>query len=513
MAVSIFACPDCGSTLKSKQALAAGTKIRCPKCQTIFAIPERNGAADADDEEAPPPSRPVAAGREAARKAGPKPPPLRPQKEEFAEYDDGDDDDEEEVRPKKKKKLKGKKKSPAVNPVLIGAIAGVVLLLAVGGVLGWVWPGFFIKLGNEPLAYVPPNSTFVGAVDLEVLIDRLGMSAQFDQILSQIPADPEGFRPADCKKETGLEPKELFNQVTLASLTPLADWQNGQAKMVVVVKSKTPFDGSKVIKFLEPKAQQERVKGRTVYKSKSKTGEMTTTYFPNNQVFVSTNLSDTEFEPILASRGHKPLLSADTMALVEPVCQNQLWAVAPFNGDVRQKLQQAIRSAPAGSAPDTAAFQAALPNAKGAGGWLIIDNNQVKLTLGVMCADADTAKKVSTEAQHGFDKQTKGLTGAMQMTVLMAFVPEPLRPFTQELLNSVRFTAQDTTATVSVQAGVASIKNVIQVVQQAGPALFMGGTGGMAPGMNPGRPGAPNPGRPQPGVPPRGGRGAGRPPR
>ena len=50
MAVTIFACPECGSTLKSKQALAAGTKIKCPKCQAIFAIPERDGAADADEE-------------------------------------------------------------------------------------------------------------------------------------------------------------------------------------------------------------------------------------------------------------------------------------------------------------------------------------------------------------------------------------------------------------------------------------------------------------------------------
>ena len=511
MAVSIFACPDCGSTLKSKQALAAGTKIKCPKCQTVFAIPERNGAADADDEEAPPPRQPVAAGKELAKKAGPKPPPLRPRKEEFAEYDDGDDDDKEEVRPKKKKKkFKGKKKSLPVSPALIGGIAGVVLLLVVGGVLGFIWPGFLRSLGNEPLAYVPPNSTFVMAAEVETLIDRVGLGAQVDQWLRQIPIDPGEINPADCKKETDLEFKELFSQVTIAILSPLPEWQNGKAKGVLVIKSKVPFDRSKVAHFFAPKAQGERVKWKTVYKGKSKTGEPTVLYVPTKQVAViAVNMTDTELEPILASGGMKPLLAPDTLTMVESVRQNQLWFTIPFDSNARQKLQQMIRSAPAGSSQETAAFQAALPNAKGAGAWLSVENNQVKLTMGMMCADADAAKKVTSEAQHSFDKQTKGITGAMQMTVMMAFVPEPLRPFAQELLASVRFTAQEATATVSVQASLASIKNVIQMVQQAGPGMFMGGAGG----MNPGGPGGFNPGRPQPSGPPRGGRGGGRPSR
>src|SRR5689334_1127316 len=90
MAVTIFACPECGSTLKSKQELAAGTKIKCPKCQAIFAIPERDGAADAD-EETRPGMQAAAAGKPVAKKAGPKPPP--PPKEEFAAYDDDDEDE------------------------------------------------------------------------------------------------------------------------------------------------------------------------------------------------------------------------------------------------------------------------------------------------------------------------------------------------------------------------------------------------------------------------------------
>src|SRR5579871_4173200 len=353
MAVSIFACPDCGSTLKSKQALAAGTKIRCPKCQTIFAIPERNGAAEADDEEAPPPSRPVAAAKEVARKAAPKPPPLRPRKEEFAEYDDGEDDEEEEVRPKKKKKFKGKKKSLAINPVLIGGIAGAVLLLAVGGVLGWVWPGFFIKLGNEPLAYIPPNSTMVMAADIEALIDRLGIGGTVNEYIQQIPAVPGQPKLADCKSTTGLEVKELYNQVIFATTAPLQQGnQTSDVHSMLVIKSKVPFQRDKVVQYFQMTGKEEKIKGKTVYKRSSPVSPRIILYIPTNQIIVLTPMSDSELEPILASRGIKSALLPETMQMVDSMRQSQAWAVVPFNADARQRIKDAVKSVPGEAGQD-----------------------------------------------------------------------------------------------------------------------------------------------------------------
>ncbi len=35
----IVTCPSCNTTLKPKTPAPAGTRIRCPKCQTVFAVP------------------------------------------------------------------------------------------------------------------------------------------------------------------------------------------------------------------------------------------------------------------------------------------------------------------------------------------------------------------------------------------------------------------------------------------------------------------------------------------
>ena len=46
-------CPDCDATL-ALDASAAGKKVRCPKCETIFPVPAPAAAAPADDEPARP---------------------------------------------------------------------------------------------------------------------------------------------------------------------------------------------------------------------------------------------------------------------------------------------------------------------------------------------------------------------------------------------------------------------------------------------------------------------------
>src|SRR2546430_2009719 len=41
-----YTCPKCTTTLKRAEPLAAGKKIRCPRCETVFA-PDGAGAAKA----------------------------------------------------------------------------------------------------------------------------------------------------------------------------------------------------------------------------------------------------------------------------------------------------------------------------------------------------------------------------------------------------------------------------------------------------------------------------------
>ncbi len=91
-------CPNCHVTLKPKTPVAAGTRIKCPKCQTVFAVP--------GDAAAPAVARPAPPKPAAPRPAAPKPAPP-PQEEERIEEeaygaDDAERGGEAPVKPKKK---------------------------------------------------------------------------------------------------------------------------------------------------------------------------------------------------------------------------------------------------------------------------------------------------------------------------------------------------------------------------------------------------------------------------
>jgi Zn-finger nucleic acid-binding protein len=226
MAVIRFACPECQSVLKSGNPIALGTKIKCPKCSHVFALtPEvKEAALEAE-----------AVGAPSSKRGAP---------EEYAEFDDTEDTDEyeDEYEEKPRPKFKKKKRKTAGNKTLILAlsIGGLVLLVAGGGLAAFFWlrgPNY-----QEPLAFVPSNSTIIMTLDVESFMDQLGLtSQQFEKFLKAGgPSDPNF---AKCKEETDLELKELFNQVTLAFANPMQQVFSGQgrgnaqAKLAFVIKT------------------------------------------------------------------------------------------------------------------------------------------------------------------------------------------------------------------------------------------------------------------------------------
>jgi DNA-directed RNA polymerase subunit RPC12/RpoP len=113
---NVYRCPECGANLKLAKAVEPGKKIRCPKCQHVFAP-----TASAD---AAPPARPKAAApapKPAASPAKAKAAPAKPAPEPEETYgvikepeprkepDPPDDDDEDEDAPARGKKKKAKK--------------------------------------------------------------------------------------------------------------------------------------------------------------------------------------------------------------------------------------------------------------------------------------------------------------------------------------------------------------------------------------------------------------------
>ena len=131
-------CPSCGVGLKIAEDLPAGKKIACPKCGQGFAVPEGNGQAQSsrpgtarvrkpapleEEEERDSESHEEMEDRPVVRKRR-RPPPT----------EDEESDDEIEERPLPRKRRKLRKKKPSRLPLILGLVAGGLVLLVAAGV-------------------------------------------------------------------------------------------------------------------------------------------------------------------------------------------------------------------------------------------------------------------------------------------------------------------------------------------------------------------------------------------
>lgn len=121
MSSATLSCPTCGSTLRPAQPVAAGRKVRCPSCQTVFAANEQSQPPAPPLEITPrssSPSRP-------ARRLDDDPPRRRAVRQR-----DDDFDDDEGFRPRRRRR----EDADSNRGLIIGlAIGGAVLLLLIGG--------------------------------------------------------------------------------------------------------------------------------------------------------------------------------------------------------------------------------------------------------------------------------------------------------------------------------------------------------------------------------------------
>jgi len=118
-------CTNCGAVLKTKDPIAPGKKVKCPKCAQPFVVPEEEEEAAGAEEEA---------GDEEDQ------PKKKPAKASKGDDDDGDDDDDE--KPKKKKGKgddddddgdeKSKKKGGSSTMIIIIVVVVLVLLCCCG---------------------------------------------------------------------------------------------------------------------------------------------------------------------------------------------------------------------------------------------------------------------------------------------------------------------------------------------------------------------------------------------
>jgi predicted Zn finger-like uncharacterized protein len=149
--VSRLTCPECGTVLRPAKPLAPGKKVKCPRCENVFAAT----TTDAEEEE---PRQPKAApagrkaapdkgGRKPAAKAPVKEAPKKGDEEGIYGYikDDDDHDDDDQPDPKKKKKPKIEYAPDLSIKDLRGPAQAIIMspsnkltLCGFAGVFGWL---------------------------------------------------------------------------------------------------------------------------------------------------------------------------------------------------------------------------------------------------------------------------------------------------------------------------------------------------------------------------------------
>ncbi len=113
-------CPSCSTTLRPKTPVAAGTRIKCPKCTTVFTVP-----GDEADEPAPRPK--------------PKPAPRQEEPDDLEETSAEIDDEPEGDSPVRRKTRRPIQKKGVPLWVWLTAGGGVFLLLCCAGCAGFAF--------------------------------------------------------------------------------------------------------------------------------------------------------------------------------------------------------------------------------------------------------------------------------------------------------------------------------------------------------------------------------------
>jgi hypothetical protein len=384
--------------------------------------------------------------------------PRRPLRRRAAAKDGDDaaaDDSEEDELPLRKPRGAAKeKKSNALAIVLIAG--GALLVLLLGGGAGAYW--YLNRDRNsrkvdDPFTYIPADSQILFGLDAGTLMGQPGIAAMVEQAGKQ---NLQGNFLDQVKKETGLEFKDLFNTVVAAALPGPGGAFGPGAKQVTVIKSKVPFDQHKIRDSCkEPVAV--RYQGRSYFKVNEPNFKLL--YMPSNWIMVTTNASEPELQAWIANEA-ATVSNSPVIEMAHEIQSNHFWAVislGAFGSTLNQQLTEGAKSGKLDRG-----LAESLKQARTAGMWGTLDSGTLNLTIGVACADSQSAKKVVSGAKGLWNNTMTG--GGAQAFAAAMFFPK-FRDLQRELNSTIRFSTQDQKALASARISLQTIQAVAQDAQ------------------------------------------------
>jgi len=399
MPLFTFACPQCRNILKSTTPISAGTSIRCPTCGASFAMPATTSSSDGP---------PAVAGKPQSRRA---------------------------------------------------LIAVLAILLLLGGLGAGGYFYYFRDRhsdgphSEDPLAFVPPDAEIVAGIDFTTMLDDPLLGPGVDESVGDLTGANDFF--TRCQKETGLSRKELLGHALVAGkLKPLDaafqlnlfGAQVGQVFLAptFVLQTTRPIDPESVARAA-PKAERKTAHDKTYFELNE--GQLRTLYMPSDRIIVLSTRPASELDALFNSDGRTPGISQDTRTLIRAVEASALWAVVPFEGQTRTKIQSISRSEKVD--PDLKHLASALANSKGMVAWVAPDSTNLSLGATVLCTDMAAAQLMAGGVEAAWKEKKPDVDG---LALLMGFkLPKTVAAY-RAIADGLRF---------STDGGLAGAKTTI----------------------------------------------------
>jgi len=468
-----FPCPQCRAVIKAPKPLPAGQKVKCPKCMRVFAVPGVQKTSQSS---------------QGIQRTSPSNQGLAPRPAAAAPLAFGYDDP---IGPTGDAPGPRRKKSSSAAMLNL-SILMVVVLIAGGGIAAAVFWGSTrpvvasrdktsgetdpASTGNEgdtgrvldtsrtgpmptdpgpkpveyvnkgtgqedPLAYVLPESTAIGGANLGVLAKAQPKLAG---------AIEKGWRDdswnkllLDPKKDAGIDYTDLFDRVFVAVQADVSKLDPGKPSrpeyQTLIIKSKTPFDQRRMAMALGAGAPR-RVKEKSIFEVKD--ANFTVAFMPNDQILILTNLDGPALDTLVASAGAAPVLPPETLKLVRKAEQGAFWMVLPFDATIRGAIKEKIVPELAQLPPELQpAAKAAVPDAKALAVWLGFDAMNIKLSVGLQCANEALAKQLATASQTYWLKQKPSLHQQLALALAAVKVPKDVGTLVRGVIDSSQVVA------------------------------------------------------------------------
>ena len=401
------------------------------------------------------------------------------------------------------------------------------------------------------MAYIPPGDHLIVGVKFADLLDDPAFGPALEKSMRDNAAQSgSGDFIEQCKKETGLEFKELFaNTIIAIRLDDLTKGAMGggpgmgnmgggpgmgnmgggfgnrggmQGKvppgMTMIFQPSKPFDQKKLGKSFA-QSKQKSAHGKTYYDVND--GGFRTVFMPSNRMMIASTLSASDLDSLFTSDGKTPSVSPEIASLVHAAEDKTYWAVLPFEGAIKDAMKKGMQqggglgglggaNVPKGGKDPMQAVADAFLKTKGMSMWCDLQPAQVKVGFEVACADNTAASLLVAGTDQAFN-DLKDPDKKKQLDNALANI-NMLSPKMTDLINELRasfqYSAQGATFKMNLSANRTTLTALVKDLQQqmgggaaAAPPVNFGppgngpgfnpGQGGGAPGFNPGGQGNP----------------------